>query len=70
MNIPAEIDLWSARECGAYIKVSPRQVLERYAPLPEFPRPIRLPSVGGGRGRPLYKAREVIAWAEGNQEAR
>lgn len=68
MNFPAEIDLWSAAECGAYLKVSPRQVLERYAPLPEFPRAIRLPSVGGGRGQPRYLAREVIAWAESHQE--
>lgn len=27
MNIPAEIDLWSARECGAYLKVSPRHLV-------------------------------------------
>lgn len=62
--IPINIDLWDAATIGAYLKMSPRQVTERYAPLPDFPKAIRLPSPGSGKGHPRWKATEVIAWAE------
>ncbi len=62
--IPLEFDLWSAAEIAAWLKVGTDQVLERYAPLPDFPKAIRLPTPDGGRGRPRWKAAEVIAWAE------
>lgn len=62
--IPLEIDLWDAKAIGAYLKVSPRQVLERYSCRPEFPHPIRLPSSDKGHGHPRWKAAEVIKWAE------
>lgn len=67
-TIPLEIDLWSGTEIGAYLKVGSRQVLERYAPLPDFPKAIRLPTGEGGKGQPRWKASEVIAWAEKHQE--
>lgn len=70
MAIPVEIDLWDAQSVGAYLKVEKEQVLARYAPLPDFPNAIRLPSPTGGRGRPRWKAREVVAWAEKYQEKR
>lgn len=66
--IPLEIDLWSGTEIAAYLKVGARQVLERYAPLPDFPKAIRLPTSEGGKGQPRWKASEVIAWAERYQE--
>lgn len=66
--IPLEIDLWSAAEIGAYLKVGSRQVLERYAPLPDFPKAIRLPTPSGGQGNPRWQAAEVIAWAEKYKE--
>lgn len=65
--IPLDVDLWSASEIGAYLKRDSRQVLERYAALPDFPKAIRLPSAGG-RAQPLWKASEVIAWATKYQE--
>jgi hypothetical protein len=65
--IPLDVDLWSATEIGAYLKRDSRQVLERYAPLPGFPKAIRLPSPGG-RGQPLWKAIEIIEWATKHQE--
>lgn len=73
--IPVDVDLWSAKEVGAYLKVSARQALERYAPLPDFPKPVRLPSTDPraaaqpgksktkGKGHPRWQAKEVIAWA-------
>lgn len=63
-RIPVEIDLWSAAEIAAYLKMSERQVTERYAPLPDFPKAYRLPTASGGNGHPRWRAREVIAWAE------
>ena len=65
--LPIDIDLWSAREIAAYLKVSPRQVTERYAPLLDFPRPIRLPA-NKGNGHARWKASEIITWAESRQE--
>lgn len=67
-TIPVDIDLWSAREIAAYLKVSPRQALERYSHLPDFPKPIRLPVVVAdgskpGKGHSRWVAKEVIAWA-------
>ena len=65
--IPLEIDLWSGVEIGAYLKVGSRQVLERLAPMPDFPKAIRLPT-DRGKGQPRWKACEIIAWAEKYQE--
>lgn len=66
--IPLAVDIWDAAHAAAYLKCSPRTLLERYAPLPGFPAAIRLPSAGGMRGQPRWKAAEVIKWANGHQE--
>lgn len=60
---PVEIDIWSAKEVAGFLKVSPQQVLARYACLPEFPETIRLPSEGQGRGHPRWRAKEIVQWA-------
>lgn len=60
--LPISVDLWDMKTIAAYLKRSPDSVRERLACLPDFPRPIRLPSAG--RAQALYKAREVIHWAE------
>lgn len=69
-SVPISVDLWDADMIAAYLKRSSRQVMSRYAPLPDFPRAIRLPSTTGGCGQPLWKATDVIAWAEKYQEKR
>lgn len=61
--VPPERQLWSAQDIAAYLGVSPRTVAERYAPLPDFPTPIRLPSTGAV-GLKRWKAAEVMKWAE------
>lgn len=66
-QIPVTIDLWDAKHIGAYLKVSPRQVTERYACKPDFPGAIRLPSKKGN-GHPRWKAIDIIKWAEKYQE--
>lgn len=62
-SVPIDIALWDAETIGAFLKVGKSQVLERYAPLADFPKAIRLPSTGG-RGHPRWKASEIIGWAE------
>lgn len=69
-RIPLSVELWSHAEIALYLKVSARQVAERYAPLPGFPAAYRIPTRGPGRGYPRYKATEVIAWAESHKEKR
>jgi hypothetical protein len=55
--------LWSAKTIAEYMDIGNyRQVLDRYAPHPDFPKAIRVPIAGGGRGQPRWKASEVKAW--------
>ena len=68
--IPLSVALWDYKLIGAYLNKSPQQVRQRYAPLPGFPQPYRLPSGGKERSHPLYKASEIIEWAEKYQERR
>ncbi len=67
-RIPIDVQLWDAATIADYLHVTARHVTDRYAPLPDFPRPIRLPSTDSKRGRPRWKAIEVIEWAERYQE--
>ena len=62
-QIPISVDLWSVREIAAYLKRSQTAVRDRITKQTTFPQPIRLPSEKG-RGQPLWRASEVIAWAE------
>ena len=68
--IPLSIDLWNYEMIAAYLKKSPQQVRQRYAALPGFPQAIRLPSCGKEKGHPLWKAEEIITWAEKYKEKR
>nr|WP_314606529.1 hypothetical protein [uncultured Janthinobacterium sp.] len=60
--LPLSIDLWDTNGLAAYFKRSTARIRSDIVCLPTFPRPIRLPV--DGRSQALYKAREVIAWAE------
>ena len=62
--MPVAIDLWDTRHIASYLKRSVDTVRDDIITLPSFPRPIRLPVRGTVRAQALYKAREVIAWAE------
>jgi hypothetical protein len=59
--LPAAIDLWDTANIAAYLKRSADRVRSDIVCLPTFPKAIRLPVKGA---RALYKAREVIKWAE------
>ncbi len=63
--IPLSADLWDVAFIARYLKRSPNTVRRDIIVLPSFPKPIRLP--GNGRAHALYKAREVVAWAESLQ---
>jgi len=69
-RIPVEIDLWDTETVATYMNVKPRQVTERYAIMPGFPQAIRLPTPTGGRGHPMWRAVEIIAWVGKYQERR
>lgn len=62
---PITIALWDTKEIAAYLHRSVDRVYSDIVCLPSFPKPIRLPVKG--RAQALYKAREVIAWAEKHQ---
>lgn len=63
-SLPIAIDLWDTRMVAAYLKRSVDTIREDVVSLPSFPKPVRLPLASGARSQALYKAREVIAWAE------
>lgn len=63
-TIPIEVALWDYEAIGAYLVRNPERVRTHIATQPGFPKPIRLPTINGTLGQPLFKAREVIAWAE------
>jgi hypothetical protein len=67
-TVPLDVDLWSGDQIAAYLKQDRQTVMKRIICQPDFPRAIRLPSTTGGKGQPLWKAKEVIAWAESYQE--
>ena len=70
-RIPVTVDLWSVKEIASYLKRSEAVVRERITVLPGFPQAIRSPvAASKGRGQPLWKAKEVIAWTEKHQENR
>jgi hypothetical protein len=66
--VPLSEQLWDTKLIALYLKRSPDNVRKEIVCLPSFPRPIRLPV--NGKAQALYKAREVIRWAESFQEKR
>ena len=62
VRLPVSFDLWDMKHIAAYLKRSPDTVRREILVQPSFPKPIRLPVEG--RSQALYKAREVVAWAE------
>jgi hypothetical protein len=60
--MPVSVDLWDTAHVAAYLKRSVDNVRKEIVCLPSFPRPVRLPV--HGKAQALYKARDVIKWAE------
>ena len=66
--IPVNVDLWDVATIARVLKRSESQVRNRLICLPDFPKAIRLPVEGGGRGKPLYRANEVLDWTRKYQD--
>lgn len=60
--------LITAAEIAEFLHVSSRQVSERYAMQPNFPKPIRLPAPKG-RGLYRWKKSEILNWINSLQMA-
>lgn len=60
--IPVAVALWDTNDIADYLKRSANRVRNDIVCLPTFPAPIRLPTAG--RSQALYKARDVVKWAE------
>ena len=60
--VAVSVALWDTDAIAMYLRRSINRVRNDIVSLPTFPRPIRLPVQG--RSQALYKAREVVAWAE------
>lgn len=67
-EIKCDDGLWSAKTIAKYMDMDCRTVLSNYAPHPDFPKSVRAPVVGGGRGQPRWKAVEIRAWWNKHQE--
>lgn len=70
LDTPFEHRLWDADECAQYLHKNKRVFMERYAPMPSFPKRISPPNTRGGRSQPLWKAIEVVDWVMKFQEKR
>lgn len=59
-SMPVKERWLDAAGVAALLTLSERYIVERLAPKPSFPRPLRC----GGTGHPRWKAAEILAWAE------
>jgi hypothetical protein len=62
--IPISIDLWDFNTIARYLKRNTNYVRTEIASQSGFPSPIRLPRDASKGSHPLYRATEIIAWAE------
>ena len=55
-------ELWTISDIAVFLKKSRQAVYASVLPIPDFPKAIRLPSAGGKRLHPLWKADEIYKW--------
>ena len=63
----SDATLWTITDIAGYLNMSIRHVQDRIVNQPNFPRPIRIPTMQG-RANPRWKKHEVIEWVESYQE--
>jgi len=57
--------LWDVAEVATYLHRNEHNTSQHIVRQPGFPRPIRIPTGRGEKSpRPLWRAKDVIAWAE------
>jgi hypothetical protein len=54
--------LMDAEDVGAFLKCTPRYVLERFTNAPGFPKAIRLTGPDGSRAQPRWKRHDITNW--------
>lgn len=64
MAVSSDETLWDSKKGGEYFQVSEEHFTDRIAALPDFPRPVRIPTKTGGRAHPRWYPSEVKAYAE------
>jgi hypothetical protein len=69
-SVPLDSQVWTLAKVAAYLGRHVETVRESMACLPGFPAAIHLPGRGGGRGKALYNAGEVVKWAHSYREKR
>ncbi|WP_244107612.1 hypothetical protein [Burkholderia anthina] len=68
-TIPIGVALWDIETIAAYLRRSPNLVRNRIVKIHSFPHSIRLPtSSSGGKAHRLWRAKDVILWAEEHVE--
>ena len=60
--------LMDAEDVAAFLKCSPRYVLEDYAKAPGFPKPLRLTGPEGRRGNARWKREDIQTWVDSHVE--
>lgn len=65
---PIDKQLWDLESIGRHLRRKSETVRTGVVCKPDFPKAIRLPSDVGRKSQPLWKAIEVIEWAEKYQE--
>ena len=68
MNDPLLTQHEPAEYISRILRVSARQVYDRYVHFPGFPKPFLLPSTGKVK-RKRYVRQEIIVWTEGQRRA-
>ncbi|MFA6904418.1 MAG: hypothetical protein WC236_15190 [Gallionellaceae bacterium] len=58
-----------AKYISSYLNVSFRQVYDRYIMLPDFPKPVPLPTVTGKNSRNRWKKDDIFHWMTGQRKA-
>jgi len=60
-------DFWDYDDIAYHLRAS-KSTAMKWASLPDFPRPIRPPTDGSGKGHPRFLPAEVRKWALGHRE--
>lgn len=63
-QIPVANQLWDSADIANYLRRSQQVVVDRVVCKPDFPKAIRLEP----NSRPLWEAKEVMAWALAHKE--
>lgn len=64
ISIPIIARYWNAKSVAICLDCSVSQVNDRYAPMPDFPKARRFPTVDNRKSHPKWKAIEIIEWAD------